>query len=105
MDESLLSGYAWTLGTFDEETCRYFLREVGQRIVPFYPFTVGVEEVYSLILERYGRTHIADALSVLQDLLEDEGNASGAGDDGDIWRSWRHGWRHRAVSLHQALSS
>ena len=97
MERPILDDYAWTLSTFDEESCRFFLREVGERLVPFYPFSVGIEEVYSLLLERYGRPQIADSLSVLHELLEDEGNATGAGDDGDIWRSWRHSWRHRNV--------
>ena len=87
------------LGTFDEESCRFFLREVGERIVPFYPFFVGIEEVYAVLVERYDRSRIADALSVLHELLEDDDNASGIGDDGDIWRSWRHCWRHRNVSV------
>lgn len=85
------------LGCFDEESCRYFLREVGTRVVPFYPFSFGMEEVYSLILEKYGYAGIPDATSVLQDLLENEEDAGGFGDDGDIWRSWRHSWRHRNV--------
>jgi hypothetical protein len=84
-------------GSFDEESCRFFLREVGERVVQCYPFSFGMEEVYSLILERYGYAGLPDATSVLQDLLEDEGTAGGFGDDGDIWRSWRHSWRHRNV--------
>ncbi|EXJ78822.1 hypothetical protein A1O1_09224 [Capronia coronata CBS 617.96] len=83
------------LGCFDEESCRYFLREVGSRVVPFYPFNFGMEEVYSLILERFGYPGIPDATSLLQELLEKEDVAGGFGDDGDIWRSWRHSWRHR----------
>jgi hypothetical protein len=86
------------LGTFDEESCRYFLNEVGSRIVPFYPFGFGIEEVYSSILKRYGFENCADAVGIVQELLEDEQNARGLGDDGDIWRSWRHSWRHRNVS-------
>ena len=85
------------VGCFDEESCRYFLREVGSKVVPFYPFTFGMEEVYSLIVEEYGLAGIPDATSVLQDLLENERTAGGLGDDGDIWRSWRHSWRHRNV--------
>jgi len=85
------------LDTFDEESCRFFLREIGEKIVPLYPFTIGIEEVYSLILEQYGYASLPDATSVLQELLEDDGSASGLGDDGDIWRSWRHSWRHRNV--------
>lgn len=86
------------LGTFDEESCRYFLRELGQRMVQFYPFSVGIEEVYSQIIDEYGLEGTPDALSVLQELLEDDSAAAGSGDDGDIWRSWRHSWRHRNVS-------
>ena len=86
------------LGRFDEEECRFFLREVGERVVPQYPFSFGMEEVYSLILERYGYGGIPDATSVLSDLLESDSTASGFGDDGDVWRSWRHSWRHRNVS-------
>ncbi|EXJ56058.1 hypothetical protein A1O7_08989 [Cladophialophora yegresii CBS 114405] len=82
-------------GCFDEEECRFFLREVGERVVPVYPFSFGMEEVYSLILERYGYSGLPDATSVLQDLLESDGTAGGLGDDGDVWRSWRHSWRHR----------
>ena len=85
------------LATFDEESCRFFLQQVAERIVPFYPFSVGIEEVYSLLLEHYGESTIADAMSVLHELLEDQHNASGIGDDGDAWRSWRHEWRHRNV--------
>lgn len=87
------------LGTFDEESCRYFLREMGQRIVQFYPFSVGMEEVFTQMVNCYGFDGIADAMSVLQELLEDASAADGTGDDGDIWRSWRHSWRHRNVSL------
>ncbi|RMZ90592.1 hypothetical protein DV736_g2186, partial [Chaetothyriales sp. CBS 134916] len=83
------------IGTFDEESCRYFLREVGERVVPAYPFGYGMEEVYSLILEKYGYAGIRDALSLLQELLEDDDVAAGVGDDGDIWRSWRHQWARR----------
>lgn len=84
-------------GEFDEESCRFFLREVGARVVPYYPFSFGMEEVYSLILEKYGYSGLPDATSVLQELLEDDDSANGFGDDGDIWRSWRHSWRHRNV--------
>lgn len=89
------------LGVFDEESCRYFLRHVGADIVPCYPFSFGMEEVYTRILETYGRRAACDAISVLQELLEDETSAGGFGDDGDVYRSWRHGWRHRNVCLIQ----
>ncbi len=88
---------SYDLQVFDEESCRYFLRQVGGRVVPSYPFDYGMEEVYSLILESFGYDGIADAISLLQDLLEDDDVATGIGDDGDIWRSWRYHWRRRNV--------
>ena len=90
---------------FDEETCRYFLREVGEQTVPFYPFSFGIDEVYTLLLERYGEDWIADALSVLHELMEAKDNASGLGDDGDIWRSWRHSWRNRNVGMNTCAAT
>ena len=87
------------VGTFDEESCRYFLQEIGEQIVPFFPFVFGISEVYTLLLERYGKYWVADALSVLHELMEAEDNANGLGDDGDIFRSWRHSWRHRNVGF------
>jgi len=95
-DEGILP-WPECLGTFDEESCRFFLRELGQRIVQFYPFSVGIEEVHSQIVNGYGFHGAPDAMSVLQELLEDDSTAAGVGDDGDIWRSWRHNWRHRNV--------
>ena len=84
---------------FDEESARYFLREVGARVVPNYPFSYGMEEVNSLIVEEYGYDYVPDVWSVLQELLEEDDTASGLGDDGDVWRPWRYPWRHRNVSL------
>lgn len=86
------------LGAFDEEACRFFLSEVGRVIVPRLPFSFGMEEVYARILDTYGVKGISDAISVLEELLEDETSAGGFGDDGDVFRPWRHGWRHRNVS-------
>lgn len=79
-------------GVFDEETCRMHLHEIGDDIVPRYPFLFGMQEIYRILLEEYGNSQIADAISVLHELLEDESY------EGNIWRSWRHGWRHRNVS-------
>jgi hypothetical protein len=85
------------LGCFDEEECRFFLREVGARVVPNYPFSYGMEEVHSLIVEEYGQDGVPDVTSLLHELLEEDNTSSGIGDDGDIWRSWRYHWRHRNV--------
>jgi hypothetical protein len=83
---------------FDEEQCRFFLREVGCRVAAVYPFRFGIEEAYGIILDKYKRTEVSDVMSVLEDLLENDATSSGLGDDGDIWRSWRFDWKHRIVS-------
>lgn len=88
------------LRVFDEEDCRDFLAlEIGVEIPPFLPYKAGIDHVYQRLLSRYGPANVADALSVLIELLEDDDSATGQGDDGDVWRSWRHDWRHRNVSL------
>ena len=86
------------LGAFDEETCRFFLQGLGESIVPYFPFYYGIEQVYECLLARYGEVHVADAMSVLHELLEDDSVAIGVGDEGDAWRSWRYDWKHRNVS-------
>ena len=75
-----------TFEVFDEESCRYFLREVGEEVVTQYTFNFGIEEAFSRILEEYGDEGAPDATSVLQELLEDPASANDLGDDGDIWR-------------------
>jgi hypothetical protein len=90
------------VGSFDEESCRFFLREVGTRVVRNYPFSYGMEEVHSLIVEEYGEDGIPDVTSLLQEFLEGEEAIAGIGDDGDIWRAWRHHWRYRNVRAPEA---
>ena len=84
-------------GFFDEEDCRYFLRSKGKEVVPTMPFSLGMEEVYRAIVEKYGHIAVPDVTSVLEELLENEMSATGLGDDGDPWRPWRHSWKHRNV--------
>jgi len=93
MDAPDLSLRPSVRGAFDEESCRMYLHELGHEIVPRYPFAYGIQEIYRLLLGEYGRSEIADVISVLHELLEDESY------EGNIWRSWRHGWRHRNVSI------
>lgn len=80
-------------GVFDEERCRWFLHQIGDRIVPNNNFEHGIGEIYWELLYEYGRSQIADAISVFHELVEDESY------EGDIWRSWRLGWRQRNVSI------
>lgn len=79
-------------GAFDEETCRMRLHEIGDDMVHRYPPLYGIQKIYGILLSEYGRSQIADAISVFHDLLEDESY------EGHIWRSWRHAWNHRNVS-------
>jgi hypothetical protein len=90
-------------GYFDEEQCRSFVRDLGEQIVGQTEWNEGMQEVYYRLLKEYSFLGISDALSVLQDLLEGDNNASGFGDDSDIWRPWRYNWKHRNVS-HPPLS-
>ena len=93
------------LGAFDEESCRFFLQELGESIVPYFPFYYGIEQVYECLLAKYGEEHVADAMSVLHELLEDDSVAIGIGDEGDAWRSWRYDWKHRNVDLFMMKSN
>lgn len=69
------------------------LDRLGIEHVPRYPFEYGLQQIYAILLGEYGRSQIADVISVLHELLEDESI------EGYIWRSWRHEWRHRNVSI------
>ncbi len=66
---------------------------LGKEHVPRYPFAFGIQQIYAILLGEYGRSQIADVISVLHELLEDESI------EGYIWRSWRHEWHHRNVSI------
>ena len=86
------------LQVFDEETCRDFLYELGLTIPQTRVFEEGIQEVFQQVALRFGPVRVADCLSLFYDLLEDESFAEGRGDEGDIWRSWRHAWKYRNVS-------
>ena len=87
---------------YEEEACRDFLvHEIGVEIPRFYRYAEGIEEVRRRILLRYGDVGYAKALGIFTELLERDDNASGLGDDGDLWRSWRHDYKRRGVSISQ----
>ncbi|KAI9834154.1 MAG: hypothetical protein M1826_005265 [Phylliscum demangeonii] len=76
---------------YDEESCRDFLvHELGAEIARFYRYAEGIHEVQKRIILRYGDENCAQAMHIFRELLEADDNASGLGDDGDVWRSWRH---------------
>jgi hypothetical protein len=83
---------------FDEEACRDFLYEIGLEIPAMYDYEVGMDEVYTRMVARFGPQKIADCMGLLNDFLKDDSSATGHGDESDIWRSWRHAHRHRGVS-------
>ncbi|KZF19393.1 hypothetical protein L228DRAFT_42631 [Xylona heveae TC161] len=81
---------------FDEEACRDFLTlELGCEIPRYYRYAEGIHEVQKRLILCYGDNYIAEAMGVFYDLLEGEDNASGLGDDGDFWRTWRHDFKLR----------
>lgn len=85
---------------YDDESCREFLAyELGEEIARFYRYTEGIHEVQKRLILRYGDENFAKAMSVFHELLELEDNASGLGDDGDFWRSWRHDYKQRRVRI------
>ena len=90
---------------YEEESCRDFLvDELGVEVARFYRYTEGIHEVQRRVMLRYGEKNYAKAMNNFYDLLEQEDNASGLGDEGDAWRSWRHDYTRRRVRiLHEIM--
>ena len=83
---------------YEEEACRDFLvHELGVEIPRFYRYAEGIHEVQKRIILRYGDENFAKAMGIFKQLLELDDNACGLGDDGDLWRSWRHDYKLRGV--------
>lgn len=83
---------------YDDEACRDFLTyELGNEIPTLFRYAEGIHEVQKRLILRYGDENMASAMGVFRELLEDD-DASGLGDEGDIWRSWRHDHKYRSVS-------
>ncbi|KAI9847642.1 MAG: hypothetical protein M1838_000818 [Thelocarpon superellum] len=81
---------------FDEERCRdFFVHELGVEIPRFYRYAEGIHEVRKRILLRYGDMNFGPVMALFRELLEQDDNAAGLGDDGDLWRSWRHDYKNR----------
>ncbi|KAI9828089.1 MAG: hypothetical protein M1832_003616 [Thelocarpon impressellum] len=81
---------------YNEEKCRDFLvHELGVEIPRFYRYAEGIHEVQKRIILRYGDENFAKAMGIFTHLLESDDNAAGLGDDGDLWRSWRHDYKLR----------
>lgn len=84
---------------FDEQECRDFLAyELGEEIPILYRYREGIHEVQKRIILRYGDMNYGKAMKVFNQLLECDNCASGLGDAGDPWRSWRHDYKNRGVS-------
>lgn len=83
---------------YDDEECHDFLSyELAFEIPTVFRYADGIHEVQKRLILRYGDENIARAMGVFKELLEVD-DASGMGDDGDMWRSWRHDHKHRRVS-------
>lgn len=86
------------LEAYDDDSCRDFLvYQLGYEIPSYFRYAEGIQEVHKRLSRHYGEQNIAQAMGVFRELLEHDA-ASGLGDDGDMWRSWRHDHKHRNVS-------
>ncbi|KAH0562527.1 hypothetical protein GP486_002787 [Trichoglossum hirsutum] len=84
----------------DEEAVRDFLvDELGLEVPRLYRYDQGIHEIHRRLITRFGDEHFARAMGVFQSLLEGEDNANGLGDDGDLYRSWRHDYKMRKENL------
>ncbi|KAI9790891.1 MAG: hypothetical protein M1816_004652 [Peltula sp. TS41687] len=85
---------------FDEDDCREFLAyELGEEIPRLYRYARGIDEVRKRVILRYGDFNYGRAMGIFIQLLESEDCASGLGDTGDHWRSWRHDYKNRNEDL------
>ena len=85
---------------FSDEACRDFIiYELGlEKCLPqLYRYKEGVEEVRKRLMIRFGDTNLGRSMKIFNSILEDD-DATGLGDEGDIWRSWRHSFVHCHVS-------
>lgn len=84
---------------FNEQECReYIAYELGDVIPRLYRYAQGIHEVQKRLIIRYGDTNYGKAMDVFRELMENNDCASGLGDAGDAWRSWRFDYKHRGVS-------
>jgi hypothetical protein len=97
--QTLFPSRAQRAQEFDEEAVRDFLvDELGLEIPRLYRYDQGIHEIHRRLITRFGDEHFARAMGIFQNLLEGEDNANGLGDDGDLYRSWRHDYKMRKVS-------
>jgi hypothetical protein len=84
---------------FSVENIRDF---IVARLAPYIPreyrYAEGIHEVRAKIFGQYGAKLYSKAMGIFYDLLESDDTASGHGDDGDVWRSWRHDFKNRKAS-------
>ncbi|KAI9657808.1 MAG: hypothetical protein M1829_006874 [Trizodia sp. TS-e1964] len=83
----------------DESCLDFLVHELGLEIPRTYRYAQGIHEVQKRLILRYGDENIARVMDIFNSLLEDENNAAGLGDDGDVWRSWRHDYKMRGTDF------
>ncbi|KAI9731400.1 MAG: hypothetical protein M1834_005306 [Cirrosporium novae-zelandiae] len=88
------------LGLFSREECIDFLvYKLGpQAVSEAQVYKGGLEWLFARLWEHYGAMDAIKAVDVFKDLVESEKNSWGLGDDGDIWRNWRHEWKLHNVN-------
>lgn len=77
---------------------------LGIEIAREYRYTQGIREVQARVLEAFGEDHYPHAMRLFDDLLQGETNALGLGDEGDLWRSWRHEYQLKKVATRPNIS-
>ena len=81
---------------YSEESCRDFIiYELGHLygIPQGFRYAQGIDQVRTRLMLRYGDANLDRAMGIFNEILEDD-STTGLGDEGDVWRSWRHSYLH-----------
>ena len=86
---------------YSEEACMDFIiyeLGYGSGLPRDFRYAQGIDQVRTRLMLRYGDRNLDRAMGIFNEILESR-SASGLGDEGDVWRSWRHSHTHCRVSL------
>lgn len=84
---------------YSDDLCRDFIiYELGHQygIPQGFRYAQGIDQVRTRLMLRYGDANLDRAMGIFNEILEDD-STTGLGDEGDVWRSWRHSYLHRYV--------
>ena len=85
---------------FSEEDCRDFITHVlalDLKLPSTHRYRDGIDEVWRRLMYKFGDANLGRAMGIFNELLEDD-DLGGLGLGGDLWRSWRHDFKHINVS-------